>query len=104
MKTQNTHTQNEQLTNIKYIFEYDRDKDKTTPHKINRTKDLLNTFAKYSFLTIGFSCGINSVKDTICEFNTYYNGANIKELNYQLFLIWDEYTYIESNILKRFGG
>jgi hypothetical protein len=102
METENTHTENE-MTNIKFIFEYDRDKDKTTPHKINKTKDLLKVLADYSFLNIAFSCGINSAKDTTCNFNTYLKkGVNIKDLKYKLFIIWGSYIYIENNQFNKF--
>ena len=91
------------MTNYKFIFEYNRDADKQTPHKINKTKELMSLMADYSFLNIGFSCGINSEKDTICNFNTYIKeGVNTKDLLYKLFLIWDNYVYIENNELKKF--
>ena len=91
------------MQNYKFIFEYNRDSDKSTPHKINKTKELFSLLAEYSFLSIGFSCGKNTDKDTICNFNTYIKeGVNIKDLKYKLFLIWGEYIYIEQNELKRF--
>ena len=92
------------MTNYKFIFEYNRDADKQTPHKINKTKELMSMLADYSFLTIGFSCGINSVKDTTCNFNTYIKeGVNTKDLLYKLFLIWGNYIYIENNKLNKFN-
>jgi len=92
------------MTNYKFIFEYNRDADKQTPHKINKTKELMSMLADYSFLTIGFSCGINSVKDTTCNFNTYIKeGVNTKDLLYKLFLIWGDYIYIENNKLNKFN-
>tara|TARA_R100001244_G_C5161791_1_gene131070 strand:- start:1519 stop:1827 length:309 start_codon:yes stop_codon:yes gene_type:complete len=101
MKTTNN---KQQTTNIKFIFEYNRDADKQTPHKINKTKELFSLLAEYSFLTIGFSCGKNTNKDTICNFDTYIKeGVNMKDLLYKLFIIWDEYIYIEQNELKRFA-
>ena len=103
MKTEN------RMTNIKFIFEYNRDTDGSTPNKINKSKELFSICADYCFLNIGFSCGINSEKDTICNFNTYIKeGADmhyqhIKELKYKLFLIWGAYTYIQDNKLNKFN-
>tara|TARA_R110000751_G_scaffold271958_1_gene372114 strand:+ start:317 stop:619 length:303 start_codon:yes stop_codon:yes gene_type:complete len=97
-------TENKQMSNINFIFEYNRDSDKQTPHKISKTKELFSLLVDYSFLNIGFSCGINSNKDTICNFQTYIKeGVNIKELLYKLFLIWGDYIYIENNKLNKFN-
>ena len=98
MKTEN------KMTNINFIFEYNRDTDSQTPNKISKTKELFSLLVDYSFLNIGFSCGINSEKDTICNFNTYIKeGVNIKDVKYKLFLIWGNYIYIENNKLSKFN-
>ena len=97
-------TEKKQMQNYQFIFEYDRDIDKSTPHKINKTKELFSLLAEYSFLSIGFSCGKNTDKDTICNFNTYLaEGVNIDDLLYKLFIIWGSYIYIEKNQIRYFS-
>ena len=93
------------MKNLKFIFEYNRDSDSATPSKINKTKEIMSLLADYSFLTIGFSCGVNTVKDTTCNFNTYIKeGVNTKDLLYKLFIIWGSYIYIEGNQLKKYSS
>ena len=95
---------NNTMNNYKFIFEYNRDSDKQTPHKINKTKELFSLLAEHSFLYIGFSCGKHTEKDTICNFDTYIKeGVNIDDLLYKLFIIWGSYTYIEQNELRYFS-
>jgi hypothetical protein len=95
--------QNKQIKEVKYLFEYNREIDKDTPNKIAKTKEIFTLFADYSFLNIGGSCGINTQKDTIIQFqNIYYSDINITELNYKLFLIWGGFIFIEGGILQHF--
>lgn len=93
-----------EYTNIIFILEYDRDKDRQTPNKIERTKELFRTAAAYAFCSISFSCGINTNKDTIAEYNTY---LDIREADTIAVLkavgaIWGNYTYIQDNRLKQY--
>jgi len=86
------------MTNYKFIFEYNRDTDKQTPNKINKTKELMTLYAEHSFLNIGFSCGKHTNKDTICNFDTYTkDDAEATKLINKLFVIWSDYIYIKGN-------
>tara|TARA_R110002096_G_scaffold425490_1_gene634142 strand:- start:91 stop:399 length:309 start_codon:yes stop_codon:yes gene_type:complete len=95
---------NKEYTNIIFILEYDRDKDRQTPDKIARTGDLFSTTAAHSFLGIGFSCGINTTKPMIAEYNTYIdtNQTDTIALLEAVGKIWGSYVYIQDNRLKQF--
>jgi hypothetical protein len=60
---------NKQNTTI--FFEFNRDKDKKAPSKIEQIKEVLNLYSEFSTLKISFSLGINSTEPTIAEFNIF---------------------------------
>jgi hypothetical protein len=95
---------NKEYTNIIFILEYDRDKDRQTPNKIERTKELMRTAAAYAFCSISFSCGINTDKDTIAEYNTYIDTGEADTIAVLSAVgkIWGDFTYIQDNRLKQF--
>lgn len=94
------------MTNIKFILEYDRNKDRNTPNKIEQTKELMRTAAAYCFCSVSFSCGINTAKDTIAEYNAYIkeNETDVIALIKAVGKIWGNYTYIQDNILKQYNN
>ena len=61
--------QNLQTSTI--FFEFNRDKDKKAPNKIEQIKEIINMYAEFSTLKIAFSHGINSTEPTIAEFTTF---------------------------------
>ena len=98
-------TNNKQITNIIFVLEYDRDKDRNTPNKIERTKELMRTAADYCFCSVSFSCGINTQKDTIAEFNTYVdvNNTDVNELIKQVGAIWGPFVFLQDTKLKHYS-
>tara|TARA_R100000541_G_scaffold42454_2_gene49778 strand:- start:6612 stop:6941 length:330 start_codon:yes stop_codon:yes gene_type:complete len=96
---------NKEFTNIVFVLEYDRDKDRQTPNKIERTKELMRTAAAYAFCSISFSCGINTDKDTIAEYNTYIdvNETDTIALLNAVGAIWGSYVYMQDNRLKKYN-
>jgi hypothetical protein len=98
-------TNNKQLTNIIFVLEYDRDNDRQTPNKIERTKELLRTKADYAFCSVSFSCGINTQKDTIAEYNTYIdvNSTDVNELIKAVGAIWGGFVYLQDTKLKHYS-
>jgi hypothetical protein len=96
---------NKEYTNIIFVLEYDRDKDRNTPNKIERTKELMRIAAEYCFCSVSFSCGINTQKDTIAEFNTYVdvNNTDVNELIKQVGAIWGPFVFLQDTKLKHYS-
>tara|TARA_B110000444_G_scaffold249681_1_gene275107 strand:+ start:5766 stop:6053 length:288 start_codon:yes stop_codon:yes gene_type:complete len=59
------------INNTTIFFEFNRDKDKKAPNKIEQIKEIINLYADFSTLKISFSLGINSSEPTIAEFTTF---------------------------------
>ena len=90
----------ETITHLTIIFEYNRDKDRDAPNKINRLKEVFDINSQLAVLKICFTLGINSSADTCAEFSVYTKDwfQILKEAKN---IIGKQFFYIKDNKLYK---